>query len=117
MFTSPSSPLFFTKAKVRPIKQPVPIRGHSFPTYCFAEARLCEHNFIWTSGVITTIVTLELVYLKIVEGKEVIPQESCISEVEYELMIQCCTRELSSRPQMTDIRQRLTKLLKNAEGN
>ena len=60
--------------------------------------------------------TLELVYLKIVEGKEVIPQESCISEVEYELMIQCCARELSSRPKVTDIRQRLTKLLKNAEG-
>ena len=62
------------------------------------------------------MVTLELLYLKIVDGSEVIPKESCISEEEYELMFQCCERELSSRPKVTDIKRRLTKLLKEAEG-
>ena len=60
---------------------------------------------------------LELVLFKVVECKEVIPKESCISEEEYELMIQCCTRELSSRPKVIDIRQRLTKLREITEGN
>ena len=60
---------------------------------------------------------LELVLFKVVEGKEVIPKESCISEEEYELMIQCCARELSSRPKVIDIRQRLTKLREITEGN
>lgn len=58
----------------------------------------------------------ELVLFKVVEGKEVIPKESCVSKEEHELMIQCCARELSSRPKVNDIRQRLTKLLENTEG-
>ena len=62
------------------------------------------------------MVTLELVYLKIMEGA-VISRELCISEEEYDLMFQCFERELSSRPKVTDIRRRLTKLQKDAEGN
>ena len=66
--------------------------------------------------IITTMVTLELVYLKIMEGAVISP-ELCISEEEYELMFQCFERELSSRPKVTDIRRRLNKLQKDAEGN
>lgn len=62
------------------------------------------------------MVTLELLYLKIVEDGEVILPEFCISEEEYELMSQCCARELSSRPKVTDIKRRLTKLRNEAEG-
>ena len=62
------------------------------------------------------MVTLELVYLKIMEGAVISP-ELCISEEEYELMFQCFERQLSCRPKVTDIRRRLTKLQKDAEGN
>ncbi|XP_068725930.1 uncharacterized protein [Montipora capricornis] len=109
----------------KPTDEDLPVRWQA--PECLMNHRFSTASDVWAFGVVMYEVLTygctpyrhlleeEEVSHQIIDLKEIVPQESCLENREYELIKKCCKWECAHRPRFTDIMNQLDQIIHNSD--
>ncbi|XP_068675843.1 uncharacterized protein [Montipora foliosa] len=109
----------------KPTDEDLPVRWQA--PECLMKHRFSTASDVWAFGVVMYEVLTygctpyrhlledEEVSHQIIELKEIVPQESCLENREYQLIKKCCKWECQHRPRLIDITNQLDQIIQHSD--